>query len=93
MWTELVGQSSYYQDLSYTVWNNIDSGLTYDFRLRARNKWGYGSWSDTVSLEASTNPLTQITSATTTNSGANILIQWPSPDTKGSAIVEYEILI
>jgi hypothetical protein len=72
--TELVGQSSYYSGISYTEQTGIVSGQNYKFRLRARNKWGFGEWSDTIIIPASTNPLTQVTSPTTSNNGANVLI-------------------
>lgn len=91
--TELVGASSYYDAISYTVVTNIVSGTDYNFRIRAQNKWGLGDWSDTVTIEASTNPLTDPTAPTTSNSGANVLIQWPLPNTKGSDILEYDLII
>ena len=91
--TELVGQSSYYSGISYTEQTGIVSGQNYKFRLRARNKWGFGLWSDTIIIPASTNPLTQVTSPTTSNNGAIVLIQWPLPDQKGSAIIEYQVMI
>lgn len=72
--TELVGLTSYYSGTSFTQQTGIVSGSNYKFRLRARNKWGFGAWSDTITIPASTNPLTQVKSPTTSNNGANVLI-------------------
>lgn len=29
---------------------NIVTGVTYTFRIRGRNKWGYGEYSDNISV-------------------------------------------
>lgn len=91
--TEIVGQTTYYQDTSYLIQTGIQSGQSYSFRVRGRNKWGYGPYSNIVLIEASTNPDTQISTPTLINSGQNIVISWPEPEDKGSAILEYQILI
>lgn len=75
------------------IQTGIESGSSYTFRVRARNKWGYGPYSDWVSIEASTNPDVQVTAPVTQNSGTNILISWPKPEDKGSPILEYQIVI
>ena len=58
------------------------SGISYAFRVRARNKWGFGPYSKTVLIEASTKPATEFTTPVILNSGLNILISWPLPAEK-----------
>lgn len=48
VWTELVGQTTYYQWTSFLMQTNIVTGVTYTFRIRGRNKWGYGEYSDNL---------------------------------------------
>lgn len=48
VFTELVGQTTYYQSTNYLIQAGISSGQTYAFRVRARNKWGFGPYSDIV---------------------------------------------
>lgn len=69
------------------------SGISYAFRVRARNKWGFGPYSKTVLIEASTKPATEFTTPVILNSGLNILISWPLPAEKGSTILEYQIVV
>lgn len=76
---ELVGMTSYYKDTSYLKQTGIVSGQSYKFRVRARNKWGYGPYSNWVSIEASTNPDYQSSKPITQNSGNSVLISWPKP--------------
>jgi hypothetical protein len=47
---ETVGQKTYYKDTTYLEQEGIVSGQSYTFRVRARNKWGYGPYSETVSI-------------------------------------------
>jgi hypothetical protein len=56
VWIELVGQTTYYLQTSYLIQMGIKSGSSYAFRVRARNKWGYGLYSTITMIEASTKP-------------------------------------
>lgn len=56
VWIELIGQTTYYTETLYLIQTNIVSGQSYSFRVRARNKWGYGPYSDEDSIEASSKP-------------------------------------
>lgn len=43
LWIEVVGNSTgNYLGLSYTLTVGIVAGRTYQFRIRAYNKWGWG---------------------------------------------------
>lgn len=57
------------------------------------SKWGYGPFSNWVSILASADPYRLNQAPTTQNSGVNILISWPYPDDRGSAILAYEIVV
>jgi hypothetical protein len=93
LFTDLVGQDgSNYLRTSYLLVAGVNSGTTYTFRLRARNKWGLGGYSDTVDIEASTTP-GQVASPTTSISGSHVLITWTEPANYGSAISAYRIQI
>lgn len=61
--------------------------------MRGRNKWGFGLYSDVVSIEASSSPETHTDLVVTMNAGANVRISWSLPNTNGAGIEEYVILI
>jgi len=61
--------------------------------VRARNKWGYGPFSDDDVIEASSKPDRQTSVPLTQNSGANVLITWAKPAEKGAEIDEYQVVI
>jgi hypothetical protein len=45
VWIEVVGNSNgNYLGLSYTLTVGIVAGRTYQFRIRAQNKWGWGAY-------------------------------------------------
>jgi hypothetical protein len=46
VWQELAGETNYYKETSFLCQTNIVAGQEYTFRIRARNKWGYGPYSD-----------------------------------------------
>jgi len=76
VFTELVGQTTYFQSTSYLIQAGISSGQLYSFRVRARNKWGFGPYSDVVQIRAATNPNRELTAPVTANDGGKILIAW-----------------
>ena len=61
--------------------------------MRARNKWGFGPFSDTVRFDASFKPEAPSQSPVTTNAGAMIKIQWSLPVDNGATITAFEVLI
>lgn len=57
---ELVGYSVPYLQLEYTILNDIQGltpGMSYKFRYRAQNKYGWGEYSDSASFLAAAIPL------------------------------------
>ena len=78
---------------NYTV-TGLTNGLTYNFRVRARNLGGWSQYSDTSSL-APANPATAPTAPTWgnfTTATRSITVRWSAPSSNGgSAITGYEI--
>lgn len=90
---ELVGESQSYIQTSYTISQGIEVGGFYSFRVRAKNKWGFGDFSEPVLFDASFKPETPDTEPTTSNSGAMIKIEWTLPFNNGAPITAFEILL
>ena len=61
--------------------------------MRAKNKWGFGEFSDTVLFDASFKPEALTTPPETRNSGAMIEIEWSLPFNNGAIITAFEVLI
>jgi hypothetical protein len=77
--------------LSYTA-SNLQSGVTYKFKIQARNDFGYSVLSAEVIILAAQTPLKPDLPTTTFNRDT-VLIQWVEPTTGGSAIIGYRIYI
>ena len=91
-WTHLVGFESDSLDLSYRATGSIIPSHTYQFRIRAQNKWGWGEWSSIVHVKASTWPevVAEPTTAIDPDNG-NVIVTWAAPDARGSDIISYLI--
>lgn len=77
---------------SFLRTSGITGGLTYRFRVRARNKYGFGPYSDVVSIITALPPSAP-SSVTTAQEVTNVKISWAAPTTNGVAVSEYDILI
>ena len=67
-------------------------GITYEFKVEARNTNGYSSASSDFTILHATAP--EIPSApTTANSGTNVVIDWSAPTINGAAITSYTVTI
>ena len=56
-WVSLVGYLSNYLGQTYLVTDNVIEGREYQFRLRAKNAWGWGAYSDVTTIKAAREPL------------------------------------
>lgn len=78
---------------SFTV-NGVTGGLQYRFKVRARNIYGYGPYSDATFVipddapGKTAIPTVQLNAATPTE----VEISWPAPNDHSSTITAYEIL-
>jgi len=94
-WVELVGETSDYLSTSYAVSSGIVASDYYDFKVRAKNKWGWGEYSDVLTIMAAAPP-SQIQSVTTAIDDATggVTISWDLPaSTNGSPITAYVIKV
>ena len=92
VWTSIVGGSVNYQLLSYTKVGLV-TGTDYLFRVRASNSFGWGPWSNHVTIRADEVPA-QITSLQTSIQTIYVRIDWSKPSTdNGSPILRYKVMI
>jgi hypothetical protein len=88
----LIGSNIDSTALTFTVSSSIIGGTTYQFRVRAKNYWGWGSYSSTVSIKAAKAPAqmsSAVTSIDTATGGVKIL--WTAPNTNSDTITAYKI--
>lgn len=77
---------------TYTV-NSLTQGQTYQFKVEARNAYGYSStFSNTLSVLTAQVPAQPVAPTTTWNPDS-VVVNWVSPDNGGSAITGYTISI
>ena len=90
--TDLVGYPSNSLVLTYLVSSGVSSGNTYQFRVRAKNLYGWGAYSTVLSLKASSVP-DQPSAVSTAKDGLNVRISWTAPADNSETITAYQILI
>ena len=76
---------------TYTV-DSLTQGQTYQFKVEARNIYGYSVYSDIVSI-VTAQPPAQPTAPSTTWNPDDVVISWTSPDSGGSTITGYKVSI
>jgi hypothetical protein len=91
-WVDLIYPEFPYTWTFATAVDNVVQGGTYDFKVRARNIYGFGAFSQTTTIEASTLPDTPEIS-TVTAVGTQVEISFSVPSDNGSPISLYEVLI
>jgi hypothetical protein len=74
-------------DTAYTD-SGLTQGLTYQFKVEARNIYGFSVYSNTVTILAAQVPA-QPTPPVTTWNPDDVIITWTSPDNGGSSIIGY----
>ena len=91
---DLVGNSIDSLALTYTVSSSVVAGTLYQFRVRAKNYWGWGPYSTAVSIKASSAP-DQMSEVTTTIDPATggLKIAWSSAVSNSESITAYKIEI
>ena len=93
-WVSLVGYLSNYLGTSYLVTDNVIEGREYQFRLRAKNVWGWGVYSDVTTVKAAREPLKMTNVATSVDAATgDLVISWQEPNIQGDAITEYLVEI
>lgn len=88
--TDLTGLSTESTATTYIVTSGITGGTDYQFKVRAKNLYGWGDYSPIVTIKAAQEPA-QVTSITTTVSGLDIIVDWTEPSTNFDPIIQYLI--
>jgi len=70
----------------------LTQGLVYQFKVEARNAYGFSIYSDTVSILTAQVP-DQPSAPTTSRSGDSIIITWSAPNSGGSPIKGYRVFL
>lgn len=76
---------------SYTA-TGLSTGVTYHFKVQARNSYGFSDYSNEISVLAAQMPERPLAPNTTIN-GPLVDIDWHAPFDNGSPIIGYTILI
>ena len=92
---ELVGESSSWLGLAH-IEDGLDDfeGLSFEFKIRARNKWGWGAYSATKSVVCATVPARPdmvVTEIDPTEGGFKIT--WVAPDYRGEVVTNYTVQV
>jgi len=93
-WAALVGKHSNSLATTFTVTDGIQRSKVYQFRVVARNIWGWGAYSAVTSIKAAKIPFTMLAPTTSVDAlTGGLQIDWVEPDTSGEPITEYLIEI
>ena len=92
---ELVGSPSQLTTTTFTISDAIQAGTSYQFKVKANNKWGSGLFSDVITVLAASPPSKIEPAAVTTIDVAtgNVIITWTEPDNHGAILDSYLIQI
>lgn len=75
----------------------VEKNKVFKFRVRAYNVYGEGEWSESVDIKSGAVPGTMAMLKAANPAGdddaTKIVVTWEVPNTNGSPITEYEILI
>ena len=72
--------------------SGLVAGTSYDFIYRAKNIYGWSSFSNSISIIAATIPATPLAPTLTLSNGKDVLVSWTAPDNGGNAITGYKVL-
>ena len=78
--------------LNYNA-TSLTEGSTYQFKVEARNIYGFSIFSNTVSILAAQVPDQPYPAPTTLWVPDNVLVSWSIPDSGGSPIIGFNVLI
>jgi len=76
---------------SFTA-TGLTAGLTYKFKVEARNSFDYSAYSQEIAIICATIPSVPAT-PTTANTNSKILVDWVAPANNGLTITSYSVLI
>ncbi len=91
-WEDLTGIFSIFLASEYLVTNQVIPSKSYKFRVRAKNKYGWGQYSQPVAILAADIPDASLLTSSIQNL-TNVTLSWDTPVEHGAVITAYEILI
>ena len=94
-WYSLIGLTEpILTQSSFSVTNGILEGYDYQFKIRAKNIWGWGDFSPIATIRASTvpNSVPKIITSYDPITG-NFVISWNQPKNNGDVVTQYNIQI
>lgn len=71
---------------------SLTYGTTYEFKVEAKNEYGYSVYSETITLLAAYIPEVP-TSVTTEIDGTQVKVLWSLPSDNGSPITAYKVFV
>lgn len=92
-WFNLLGSSTDSLVTQFIVTSGIVQGNYYQFRIRAKNKWGWSPVSPIFSIQASSVPDKVAVPVTSITSDGQVQITWTRPNDRSNAITQYKIEI
>ena len=93
-WVSLTGEVSNYLGTQFIASGGVTKGAAYRFRIRAKNIWGWGSFSSTTSIVASAVPAQMAAPVTSVDiPTGDLVIDWTAPENNGSPVTMYQIKI
>ena len=74
--------------------SNISPGTEYRFRVRAKNMWGWGPYSDVLVVTPSAPPdqMATVTTSVASDTGA-VRFVWTAPSDNSAPITQYKVEI
>jgi heterodisulfide reductase subunit A-like polyferredoxin len=79
-WINLIGFDNENLALTYTVTSYIVPGGIYKLKVRAKNYWGWGEFSDVLTIKSATWPNNMVALTTSIEAASgNIKVQWVKP--------------
>jgi hypothetical protein len=93
-WIDVIGLAPDSMLLTVIVSTEIESGQQYGFRVRARNIFGWGPYSQVIYNQAAREPGVPIAPVTSIDPATGgVVIAWTAPDARGATIEAYKIEI
>lgn len=85
-WSDLIGLTSNYVSTTFYVTSGLTAGTSYQFKVRAKNAYGYGDYSSPTTIVASDKPGQMSTVTTAVYSDTYVRISWAKPSENSDTI-------